>query len=302
MNIIGLQRLTFCVSDVPAAIRFLLDWNLECLESSDSHGLFRTLEGAEVAVAAIEAESMALVVNADCNLREIVWAVADASAMAAIEKSLRRFCEVKRRNDGAVLTTDPNGFTVSFEVSRLRALVPADPIVNLPGRPVRINQPVEFSARPPVRHMGHVAIFVTDLERATSFYQDGLGFRPSDVYPGKGIFLRAPGSHDHHNIFLLKRDGPVGFHHMSFEVADFQEVVTAGRNMRENGWKTQFGPGRHVLGSNYFWYFHTPMGGASEYYADMDYLDDDWKPRSWTYSPDVVAAWTAQMGEAPATN
>jgi len=261
--------------------------------------LFRTQEGAEVLVAATGLASVAPAVNSDCNLREIGWAVADVAALTEVEKSLRRFGDVKRRDDGAVLATDPNGFTVSFEVSRLSALAPAVPVVNIPGRPLRINQRIELAARPSVRHMGHVAIFVTDLERATAFYQEGLGFRPSDIYPGKGIFLRAPGSHDHHNIFLLKRDGPVGFHHMSFEVADFQEVVTAGRNMRSNGWQTQFGPGRHVLGSNYFWYFHTPMGGASEYYADMDYLDDDWEPRSWTYSPDVVAAWTAQMNEAP---
>lgn len=296
VQILGLQRLTFGVDDVETAHNFLRDWNLRCISSSDKRSLFATQEGAEIELHVSDAEELPGAVHADCGLREIVWAVADAASLYAIEASLAKFCDVVWHDD-VLRAHDPTGFSVAFTPSRLEKLAPATPPVNIPGRPVRINQPVDFNRRPAVRHLGHVAVFVEDLDLASTFYIDGLGFRPSDIYPGRGIFLRAAGSHDHHNIFLLKRDGPAGFHHMSFEVADFQEVITAGRNMRKSGWRTQVGPGRHTLGSNYFWYFHTPMGGASEYYSDMDYLDDDWKVRSWTYSPDVVAAWSAQMIE-----
>lgn len=296
VQILGLQRLTFGVDDVEIAHNFLRDWNLKCISSTDKHSLFVTQEGAEVEICVSGAQELSGAVHADCSLREIVWAVADAASLSAIEASLGRICDVVRRGD-VLRAYDPTGFSVAFTLSRLANLAPATPSVNVPGRPVRINQPVDFNERPAVRHLGHVAIFVDDLDLAASFYIDGLGFRASDIYPGRGIFLRAAGSHDHHNIFLLKRSGPAGFHHMSFEVADFQEVITAGRNMRKSGWRTQVGPGRHTLGSNYFWYFHTPMGGACEYYSDMDYLDDDWKVRSWTYSPDVVAAWSTQMIE-----
>lgn len=296
MKILGLQRLTFGVEDVGIARNFLRDWNLKGVIDTDKHGLFVTQEGAEVEIRANGAEGLPEAVHADCGLREIMWAVADAASLSAIEVSLKRRCDVVWHDD-VLRAYDPTGFSIAFTLSRLEKLAPAAPPVNIPGRPVRINQPVDFNRRPAVRHLGHVAVFVEDLDVASSFYIDALGFRPSDIYPGRGIFLRAAGSHDHHNIFLLKRDGPAGFHHMSFEVADFQEVISAGRNMRKSGWRTQVGPGRHTLGSNYFWYFHTPMGGACEYYSDMDYLDDDWKVRSWTYSPDVVAAWSTQMIE-----
>ena len=56
--------------------------------------------------------------------------------------------------------------------------------------------------------------------------------------------------------------------------------------MEERVW-----PGRHIIGSNYFWYFKTPCGSASEYYADIDHLTDAWKAREWNFSPEVVYGW-----------
>ena len=44
-------------------------------------------------------------------------------------------------------------------------------------------------------------------------------------------------------------------------------------------------PGRHILGSNLYWYFSNPSGGNTEYFADMDCMDDNWKPRIWDKNP-----------------
>ena len=60
--------------------------------------------------------------------------------------------------------------------------------------------------------------------------------------------------------------------------------MMGGRRLTEKGWKTYVGPGRHVLGSNYFWYFKTPCGGAMELACDMDYVDDNWEAKEWEYS------------------
>ena len=67
--------------------------------------------------------------------------------------------------------------------------------------------------------------------------------------------------------------------------------MMGGRRLTEKGWKTFVGPGRHVLGSNYFWYFKTPCGGNLELACDMDYVTDDWEAKEWDYSNDVIAAW-----------
>ena len=44
-----------------------------------------------------------------------------------------------------------------------------------------------------------------------------------------------------------------------------------------------WGLGRHFLGSNYFWYLKDPAGNFSEYYSDMDCIDEDveWVPEVW---------------------
>ena len=47
----------------------------------------------------------------------------------------------------------------------------------------------------------------------------------------------------------------------------------------EKGYQSFWGPGRHQLGSNWFWYFNSPLGCHIEYDADMDRHDDSWKPR-----------------------
>ena len=39
------------------------------------------------------------------------------------------------------------------------------------------------------------------------------------------------------------------------------------------------------MGSNLFWYFANPCGGATEYFADMDRMDDDWEPRDLGQQP-----------------
>ncbi len=55
--------------------------------------------------------------------------------------------------------------------------------------------------------IGHVALYVADVERSARFYIDVLGFRISDIYdddmmPGGAIFLRC--NADHHGIALFK--------------------------------------------------------------------------------------------------
>jgi catechol 2,3-dioxygenase-like lactoylglutathione lyase family enzyme len=300
LGIIGLQALRFGVDDLNESKRFLDEWNLTPKHVDDGAGIYATKEGATLEVRRRDDPALPPAAGGVSQLREIVWAVESADAIARIGAELAKDRAVSTDAQGTLRSVDDTGYAIAFQISALRALPPVEGRVNFPGRPVRINQTVSFTERPTVRHLGHMAMFVPNLEQAIAFYRDRLRFRPSDIYPGRGIFLRADGSHDHHNLFLVYRGDMIGFHHMSFEVADFHQVMQGGQQMQKKGWKTQFGPGRHTLGSNYFWYFHTPFGGASEYYSDMDYLDDEWELRSWEYSPEIIAAWTAHVPDEKA--
>jgi hypothetical protein len=40
--------------------------------------------------------------------------------------------------------------------------------------------------------------------------------------------------------------------------------------MRESGWEPGWGLGRHVIGSNYFYYIRDPWGSFAEYFFDLE--------------------------------
>ena len=66
--------------------------------------------------------------------------------------------------------------------------------------------------------------------------------------------------------------------------------------MLKKGYKAYSSPGRHIMGSNIFWYFNAVCGGQTEYSADMDLLDDNWKAREWEHNPGGDM-WQFQAGD-----
>src|SRR4029434_1164577 len=67
--------------------------------------------------------------------------------------------------------------------------------------------------------------------------------------------------------------------HFTFHVGSVTELMLAGARFEAKGYETFWGPGRHRFGSNWFWYFNSPMGCHIEYDADMDQHDDSCVPR-----------------------
>ena len=76
------------------------------------------------------------------------------------------------------------------------------------------------------------------------------------------------------------------------------ELFGGGLNMTRRGWRTALGPGRHPISSCYFWYFHSPCGGAAEYDFDSDVVDERWVPGQHQQSPEVFAEWCLAEGMA----
>ena len=84
------------------------------------------------------------------------------------------------------------------------------------GLPFRLNK------------IGHLALYVQDLQRSAKFYTDVLGFQVSDVYAedagmlaGGAVFVRL--NADHHGIALFQARGAPepgrGMNHVAFEVS-----------------------------------------------------------------------------------
>ncbi len=295
MNIVGLQRVTYGVADLEAGARFWRDFGLVPRPTVDGARVFATAEGAEVVLRLVDDPNLPSAPVPGPTVREVTWAVGDDAALRAIAERLPS--EHRRTSDATtVRATDPAGHAIAFERARLSA-VPVDPTpFNSPGHAQRIDRQAPLYTQAAPIHMAHVVFAVLDLAATAGFYRDLLGFRLSDSYPGRGMFLRAPGASDHHNLFLLCRDGAVGFHHVAFDVRDIHEVFGGGLHMTGQGWQTHLGPGRHPISSAYFWYFKNPCGGAAEYDFDTDIVTDAWQPREFEATPDAFAEWAFPSG------
>jgi len=137
------------------------------------------------------------------------------------------------------------------------------------------------------RTLSHVVYFVPDAAAAEAFYIR-LGFRCTDRFLGVGPFLQAPGSLDHHCLFLIQTPPFMkGCEHFTFHLGGPTELMQAGSRFVDRGYQSFWGPGRHKFGSNWFWYFNSPLSCHVEYDADMDLHDASWRAREVPISADA---------------
>ena len=89
--------------------------------------------------------------------------------------------------------------------------------------------------------IGHVGMYVKDLERSTRFYTEILGFQVSDAIapgelPGGAVFLRCATDHHAIALFVATEDHPAGtgLHHVAMEVPTLDEIVRIREHLREH--------------------------------------------------------------------
>ena len=307
MNIIGIERIVYGVADMAACSRYLIDWGFVPCGQASTGADFATLEKTVVSLRAHDDTALpplhhnSLFFTGSCG-REVIWGVDSAATLVAIATELRRDRKVTEDAEGTLHSSDEAGNAIGFCVTRRVPVIEPPLEFNLVGAPVRINRPAVGAAKDmvarPVR-INHVIYLATGGERARAaadFYINRLGFKLSDNVGDKGFFMRAGGSHDHHNLlFECHGDEYFGMQHTAYEFRDIDHIMHRGRHLEEQGWESHNGPGRHTVGSNLTWYFWTPMGGLMELISDMDYLTDDWKPRY--IDPKVAGrpiAWTSR--------
>jgi catechol 2,3-dioxygenase len=88
-----------------------------------------------------------------------------------------------------------------------------------------------------VRELGHVALFVRDLEATRRFYRDILGLREVGTGKGGRIVFFSAGRHHHDLACELARSdgaspqpkGVPGLYHIAFEVGDGRDDLAAAR-------------------------------------------------------------------------
>lgn len=149
--------------------------------------------------------------------------------------------------------------------------------LNPPGEQHRLNTRadvvLEDAPRAP-RRLGHIVLGTPNFADSVAFFVDGLGFKISDqIRKGLATFARVES--DHHN--LLIHPGPTSYlNHYAMEMDDIDAIGKAGMAvLSEREDASIVGIGRHVLGSNMFWYMLDPSGTMFEFFSDIDQIVDD---------------------------
>src|SRR5271167_4845865 len=124
-----------------------------------------------------------------------------------------------------------------------------------------------------IKELGHVVLYVADLERSRYFYRDALAFREFYVLPG--VAAAYSSGRTHHELMLLQV-GPaprsplgrrVGVYHIGFKVGDTDDELRAAlAGLREHG-VGLLGASDH--GVTHSLYLLDPDGNEIELYIDV---------------------------------
>lgn len=164
------------------------------------------------------------------------------------------------------------------------------------------------SSRVSPRWLSHVLLFTPDVSRMVRFCDEVLGLRLSDRSGDLVAFTHTPHGSDHH-LFAFVKSSHSGLHHTSWDVGSLDQVGEGSEQLRTAGFADGWGVGRHVLGSNYFYYARDPWGSFAEYSFDIDFVSSatDWV--AGDYAPEdsfylwgpAVPEWFVINTEIPAS-
>ncbi len=307
MGISGIDSLTYGVADVAASRRFFEDWGLSLLDgATDSAPVLQLADGGTICLRAANDTALPALPPGygqapPSTMREVIWGVHHADDLQAIEAELGRDRPVTRDADGTLHTRDDLGYAIGFRVTRRHALTHEAVRDNGPGRIGRIDARAEAALpyRVQQQRMVHLVYWVPrQSQQMLQFYVERLGFHVTESVKNVGHFLRCGASGDHHNLFLQTRGDNYGFQHVAFELRNIDDVMFCGQHMEQQGWKSHLGPGRHVLGSNVYWYFWCPAGGIVEAGCDLDFITDHWPAKELEVVPAGGSSWFVRAEDA----
>lgn len=142
-----------------------------------------------------------------------------------------------------------------------------------------------------IKRLGHVGIFVKDVEKSKKFYTEVLGFKVSDVNEQGIVFLRC--GTDHHDTVLVplpkESAGAVSterkeVQQISYEVDRVEDLRAALKHLKQNGVTIVSGMRQRGPGNDKTIDFLDPDGNVVQLFCEMDQIGWDGRsrpPDSW---------------------
>src|ERR1700754_992254 len=175
MTILGIERITYGVTDLDTCRRFFADWGLKEVAHDETRARFETLNGCEVLLALSDDPALPPAFEGGPTLREVTWAVATREELDALRG---RFAGQPGHveTDDAVGCIDPNGMAIRVAVTKKRDIGVKGPPATVWGQALRVDTPSPVYERAEPVEVGHVVFFTNCVAEQEKFYHELLGF------------------------------------------------------------------------------------------------------------------------------
>jgi len=133
-----------------------------------------------------------------------------------------------------------------------------------------------------VKELGHLVLYVRNLERSTAFYRDVLGWRqlPEHDLGFRAAAFSAPSDRTHHELLLIEvgddAPGPpagrrTGLYHFGLKVGDSDDELRDALRTIQAAGATVVGTSDHTV--THSLYVLDPDGNEIELYVDVPGVD-----------------------------
>ena len=282
-----LRSIELEVRDCAAAVGFLRDtWGLLDAGKRNGTSFLRGTEDLPYVVSVAQAAAPAVGAVTFCGTDAEIGSIRSRASAAGVRcGSVSEFDEPGGGAGFLLEATEGQVFRFVAEKERTDRLRPER------DRPMQVT---------------HVVINARDREACTRFVVDVLGFRLSDR-TGYMNFVRCDRVH---HVIAFAQSEISSLNHIAFEMVDFDAVMRGIGRLRDAGFESVWGPGRHGPGNNVFAYFVAPFGATIEYTSEVQRIDESYKvgtPEDWKWPPNRMDHWgvsrrnSAAMSEAERT-
>ena len=140
-----------------------------------------------------------------------------------------------------------------------------------------------------VKELGHIVLYVRDVERSRRFYRDVLGWKELDVAAGMPIAIFSSGR-THHELLLIEvgpgaapipHEPRVGMYHFGLKVGESDDELREVLRKLEDEKVPVVGATDH--GVTHSLYIRDPDGNEIELYIDV-------QPAVWKEHPEAIVA------------